>query len=166
MLSLFHWCEWNSQGTSKLWLSYQKSMMARCNGHRNGVHTKEWYLGFSGITSWKRLISSKWVYKLKQGLDHVETYKAILVARGWWVMCWDRFWKNIFSYCEMGNIMDDSSLNCSIILGIISLRCENCFFEWKTPGKSLHDSTQGICCCWSRKLFTTWDKHRVLSTQR
>jgi hypothetical protein len=30
----------------------------------------------------KRLIFSKWVYKLKQGPDHVETCKARLVARG------------------------------------------------------------------------------------
>lgn len=30
----------------------------------------------------KRTIFGKWVYKLKQGLDHVETYKARPIAKG------------------------------------------------------------------------------------
>lgn len=29
----------------------------------------------------KKLILEKWVYKLKQGLDNVQTYKARLVAK-------------------------------------------------------------------------------------
>ncbi len=89
----------------------------------------------------KKPISSKWVYKLKQGPNHVETCKARLVTRGWWAMCWDRFWRNIFSYCEMGNTTDDSSLSYPIILGIISLKCKNYFFEQRIPRKNLHDST-------------------------
>ncbi len=37
-------------------------------------------LGFNGSTYWK-LILGKWVYKPKQGLDNVQTYKARLVVK-------------------------------------------------------------------------------------
>ncbi len=74
----------------------------------------------------------------------------------------------------MGNIMDDFSISCSIILGIISFTCENCYFEQKTPGKkstwlNLRDLlllVKKVKFVISRKLFIAWNKHRVLGTQR
>jgi hypothetical protein len=68
---------------------------------------------------------------LKQGPDHVDTCKTKLVYKGWWTTCWDRFWRNIFFHCEMGNIGNDFSFSYLIKLGIISLICENHFFEWR-----------------------------------
>jgi hypothetical protein len=58
--------------------------MARCNGQRNGVHgvhTKNDTWDLMELLVGKRLISSKWVYKLKQGQNHVETCKARLVVK-------------------------------------------------------------------------------------
>lgn len=118
----------------------------------------------------KRPIFGKWVYKLKQGPDHVDTCKTKLVYKGWWTTCWDRFWRNIFFHCEMGNIGNDFIFNYLVKWGIISLICENHFFEWrKFTWLNLKDflllveKTKSVIL---KKLFTTWDKHHVLGTQR
>ncbi len=38
--------------------------------------------GLMDLLVGKKLILRKWVYKLKQGLDNVQTYKARLIAKG------------------------------------------------------------------------------------
>ncbi len=80
-------------------LGWQETMQSEMESiHKNGT----WQL--VDLPEGKKLITNKWIYKTKLGIDgHMEKLKMVFGSPWFWTRVWDGLWGYICAHCEMGH---------------------------------------------------------------